>query len=144
MSVNLDISCSSNGEALLIHQVLWPPLLLVLVQLNVLAAHIQVVIFQTTGSMSGQKISVFLLFIFDFILILFSLSRYLYQLALAVDANFRLKRKERGIQDKSLSDGLAFVVQSDTYAKFLNAIPDYNEVLFITFILSLICRSIFL
>lgn len=123
---------------MLIHQVPWPPLHLVLAQLNVLAAHIQVVIFQTTSSMSGQKISVFLLFVFDFILILFSLSRYLYQLALAVDANFRLKCKERGIQDKSLSDGLAYVVQNNTYTKFLSAVPDYNEVLFITFVLYLI------
>ncbi len=127
-----------------IHQVPWPPLHLVLAQLNVLAAHIQVAIFQTTGSMSSKKISVFLLFMFDFILILFSLSRYLYQLALAVDANFCLKRKERGIQDKSLSDGLAYVVQSDTYTKFLDAVPDYNEVLFITIFLYLIYRSIFL
>ncbi len=54
--------------------------------------------------------------------------RYLYQLALAIDANFRLKQKERGIQDKSLSDGLAYIVQSDTYTNFLEAVPDYNEV----------------
>ncbi len=78
--------------------------------------------------MSGLKISVLLLFIFDFILILLSVFRYLYQLALAIDANFRLKRKERGIQDKSLSNGLAYVVQSDTYQNFLKAVPDYNEV----------------
>jgi hypothetical protein len=49
---------------------------------------------------------------------------------LAVDANFRLKRKERGIQDKSLSDGLAYVVQNETYANFLDAVPDYNEVFY--------------
>lgn len=57
--------------------------------------------------------------------------RYLYQLTLAVDANFRLKRKERGIQDKSLSDDLAYIVQSDSYSKFLSAVPDFNEVFFI-------------
>jgi hypothetical protein len=69
------------------------------------------------------------------------LSRYLYQLALAIDANFRLKRKEQGIQDKSLSDGLAYVVQSDTYNKFLTGVPDFNEV-FPIFIASYICQSI--
>ncbi len=47
---------------------------------------------------------------------------------MAIDANFRLKRKERGIQDKSLSDGLAYIVQGDSYSKFLNAVPDFNEV----------------
>ena len=61
-------------------------------------------------------------------MLIFLLFRYLYQLTLAIDANFRLKRKERGIQDKSLSDGLAFIVQSDSYSKFLNAVPDLNEV----------------
>ncbi len=55
-----------------------------------------------------------------------------------MDANFRLKRKERGIQDKSLSDGLAYLVQNETYVNFLKAVPDYNEVfcLFILFLLN--------
>lgn len=59
---------------------------------------------------------------------MYNYNRYLYQLSLAIDANFRLKRKERGIQDKSLSDGLAYVVQADPYTNFLDAVSDFNEV----------------
>ncbi len=90
--------------------------------------------------MFAQKISKLVYFRFLSILI-FILFRYLYQLTLAVDANFRLKRKERGIQDKSLSDGLAYIVQNDTYSKFLNAVPDFNEV-FLILVTSFVSHSV--
>ena len=42
-------------------------------------------------------------------------SRWLYSLFIAMDANFRLKLKSRGIQDPELGSGLAYFVNN---AKF--------------------------
>ena len=44
---------------------------------------------------------------------------WLYCLFLAIDANFRLKLKTRGIKDPELGSGLAYFVEADKFQKHL-------------------------
>jgi hypothetical protein len=48
-----------------------------------------------------------------------SLFRFLYTLFVAVDANFKLKNKERGIEDIELSAGGGCFVDTEPYEKHL-------------------------
>lgn len=54
--------------------------------------------------------------------------RYLYTLFMAVDANFRLKLKNRKLADVSLSPGWGYYVAEDEYKKYLNERVNDNEV----------------
>ena len=47
------------------------------------------------------------------------LCRWLYCLFLAIDANFRLKLKARGIVDPELGTGLAYFVDANKFKKHL-------------------------
>jgi hypothetical protein len=48
-----------------------------------------------------------------------SVARWLYCLFLAIDANFRLKLKARGIKDPELGSGLAYFVDTVKFQKHL-------------------------
>lgn len=50
-----------------------------------------------------------------------------------LDANFRLKSKDRGIEsDPALGSGLAYYVEEDKYQKYLKTCPDQTEVSFLS------------
>jgi hypothetical protein len=53
---------------------------------------------------------------------------YLYTLFLAVDANFKLKRKNRGIEDLELAPGWASFVEEGRYQDHLKKYVDQPEV----------------
>jgi hypothetical protein len=46
--------------------------------------------------------------------------RFLYQLYVAIDANFKLKAKNRGANAVTLSDGYAYIVQETDYTNHLS------------------------
>ena len=50
--------------------------------------------------------------------------RFLYQLYIAIDANFKLKAKNRGAEAVILSDGYAYVVQDTDYSSHLSKNTD--------------------
>ena len=54
--------------------------------------------------------------------------RWLYCLFLAIDANFRLKLKARGIKDPELGSGLAYFVNTATLQKHLKNCAHEDEV----------------
>jgi hypothetical protein len=54
--------------------------------------------------------------------------RFLYQLYVAIDANFKLKAKDRGAKAVMLSDGYAYVVQDTDYDHHLKSAEDMKEV----------------
>jgi hypothetical protein len=57
------------------------------------------------------------------------LYRFLYQLYVAIDANFKLKAKNRGTKAVMLSDGYAYIVQDADYASHLSkSMDDMKEV----------------
>ena len=57
------------------------------------------------------------------------LYRFLYQLYVAIDANFKLKAKNRGADAVVLSDGFAYIVQDADYAAHLSkSTDDKNKV----------------
>ncbi|KAM6501762.1 hypothetical protein JOM56_001739 [Amanita muscaria] len=53
---------------------------------------------------------------------------FLYTLFLAVDANFKLKQKNRGIQDPELYPGWAYFVNEGPYQDFINNYIDQPEI----------------
>ena len=55
-------------------------------------------------------------------------SRYLYTLFLAVDANFKLKRKNRGIDNPELAPGWASFVEETRYQVYIKDYVDQPEV----------------
>ena len=54
--------------------------------------------------------------------------RWLYSLFLAVDANFRLKLKERKIEDPEIGSGWAYFVENDRYIEHVSQTTDDTEV----------------
>jgi hypothetical protein len=56
------------------------------------------------------------------------LSRFLYVLMLSLDANFRLKSKERGIKDVRLGDGYAYLVEEGKFKSHIAASSHAVEV----------------
>lgn len=54
--------------------------------------------------------------------------RYIYTQFLAVDGNFKLRLKERGITDPELAPGWAYFVEEDNYQEFLKDFVDEPEV----------------
>jgi hypothetical protein len=54
--------------------------------------------------------------------------RWLYCLFLAIDANFRLKLKARGIKDPELGSGLAYFVDTVKFQQHLKQHVDEQEV----------------
>jgi len=57
------------------------------------------------------------------------LYRFLYQLYVAIDANFKLKAKNRGTKAVMLSDSYAYIVQDADYASHLSkSMDDMKEV----------------
>lgn len=61
-------------------------------------------------------------------LVLNSLCRFLYTLFLAVDANFKLKGKDRGINDPELALGWASFVEEDRYQEHIAQYVNQPEV----------------
>jgi len=55
--------------------------------------------------------------------------RYLYTQFLALDGNFKLRLKERGINDPELAPGWAYFVEEEKYQAFLKDYMDQPEVL---------------
>jgi hypothetical protein len=56
------------------------------------------------------------------------LNRFLYTLFLAVDANFKLKCKDRGIHDPELAPGWASFVEEGRYQEHIAQYVDQPEV----------------
>ena len=54
--------------------------------------------------------------------------RWLYSLFVAIDANFRLKLKTRGIKDPELGSGLAYFVNAAKFRAHLKSQVDEEEV----------------
>jgi hypothetical protein len=54
--------------------------------------------------------------------------RFLYTLFLAVDANFKLKGKDRGINDPELAPGWASFVEEGRYQEHIMQYVDQTEV----------------
>lgn len=52
----------------------------------------------------------------------------MYVLFLMLDANFRLKLKDRGIKDVQLSPGWGYFVEQSKYEEFIKGIGDQQEV----------------
>ena len=61
---------------------------------------------------------------------------WLYSLFLAIDANFRLKQKQRSIKDPELGQGLAYFVNMAKFQKLLTNSPHKEEVSPFTFLAS--------
>ena len=57
-----------------------------------------------------------------------SFHRWLYCLFLAIDANFRLKLKARGIKDPEVGSGLAYFVDTAKFQQHLKHHADEQEV----------------
>jgi hypothetical protein len=57
--------------------------------------------------------------------------RFLFTLFLAIDANFKLKNKDRGIKDFELDPGLGCYVEHSRYQSHLASHTDQHEVCFI-------------
>lgn len=58
----------------------------------------------------------------------FARLRFLYRLILAIDANFRLKSKQKNSKEVTpLTNGLAYSVQKKDFEEFLNIAPDIHE-----------------
>jgi hypothetical protein len=55
-------------------------------------------------------------------------NRFMYSLLLAIDANFKLKHKNRKFNDVPLADGFAYFVQSEAYMNHLSQHDDPKEV----------------
>jgi hypothetical protein len=53
--------------------------------------------------------------------------RYLYTLSVSLDGNFKLKQKNRDIQDLELGSGLAHFVHRPTYAAYVSENPESND-----------------
>lgn len=56
--------------------------------------------------------------------------KWLYALMLAIDANFRLKNKDRGASNLALSDGLGHYVPTKPYTDYLAKYGYQAEVIF--------------
>jgi KDZ transposase-like protein len=54
--------------------------------------------------------------------------RYIYTQFLAVDGNFKLRLKERGIADPELAPGWAYFVEEEKYQEFIKDFVDEPEV----------------
>ena len=54
--------------------------------------------------------------------------RYIYTQFLAVDGNFKLRLKDRGITDPELAPGWAYFVEEETYQRFIKDFIDQPEV----------------
>ena len=64
------------------------------------------------------------------------LCRFVYTLFLAVDANFKLKGKDRGINDLELAPGWASFVEEDRYQEHIIQYVDQSEACVIELIAS--------
>ena len=60
--------------------------------------------------------------------------RFLYQLYVAIDANFKLKAKNRGAKAVMLSDGYAYFVQDADYVRHLSENTDDMKEVRLTFV----------
>ena len=69
--------------------------------------------------------------------------RFLYQLYVAIDANFKLKAKNRGAKVVKLSDGYAYFMQNADYAHHLSENTDDMKEVRLTLALSLTSDPIF-
>jgi len=58
--------------------------------------------------------------------------RWLYTLFLAVDANFRLTLKDKGLKDIALGPGWAYQVEETRFQNHITSILDQREVTFAT------------
>ena len=55
-------------------------------------------------------------------------SRFIYALFIAVDANFRLKSKDKAANDLSLGSGIAYFVDNGPYKSYLDEVGPQVEV----------------
>jgi hypothetical protein len=71
----------------------------------------------------------------NFVLII---PRFLYTLYLAVDANFKLKGKDRGIDDPELAPGWASFVEEASYQEHIAGYVDQPEVQILPYFVTLV------
>jgi hypothetical protein len=57
--------------------------------------------------------------------------RFIYTQFLAVDGNFKLRLKDRGITDPELAPGWAYFVEEENYQTFIKDFIDETEVYFL-------------
>ena len=87
--------------------------------LNARLVLIRVEIFLKTGIRLLRIISTCLTFFPAFLRLSKLFPRWLYRYFLAVDANFRLKLKNRGINDPEIGTGWSYFVESEEYNKHI-------------------------
>jgi hypothetical protein len=61
---------------------------------------------------------------------------YIYTQFLAVDGNFKLRLKDRGISDPELAPGWAYFVEEENYQAFIKDFVDEPEVWYLLIVLS--------
>jgi hypothetical protein len=71
--------------------------------------------------------------LFSWLSYLFCYSRFLYTLYIAIDGNFKLKGKERGLQDVELMPGWGAYVPEAEYKSHIANYVDQPEVRVLTF-----------
>lgn len=76
----------------------------------------------------GERFISFVSTLIEFYDLLPDISSHLYILYLAVDANFKLKGKDRGIQDPELGPGWGLFVEETRYQQHLANYIDQPEV----------------
>ena len=94
-------------------------------QSNVLLAYILIAICLLIGILEVHKHilnNLFLIIITDLVY------KYIYTQFLAVDGNFKLQLKDRGITDPELAPGWAYFVEEEKYQDFIKDFVDQPEV----------------
>jgi hypothetical protein len=66
--------------------------------------------------------------------------RYIYTQFLAVDGNFKLRLKDRGITDPELAPGWAYFVEEENYQEFIKDYIDQPEVYLLVVLSSCITK----
>ena len=64
--------------------------------------------------------------------------RYIYTQFLAVDGNFKLWLKDRGIRNPELAPGWAYFVKEKNYQSFIKEYVDESEVYFQVYVLLIV------
>ena len=98
--------------------------------MNVLLAYILIAICLLIGILEVHKHilnNLFLIIITDLV------HKYIYTQFLAVDGNFKLQLKDRGITDPELAPGWAYFVEEENYQSFIKDFVDKPEIYLLLF-----------
>jgi hypothetical protein len=123
-----DISKCSSVLAVAMTQPVWKVLQRASSSLSVLPVHTLDAICRTIGSKCQQHFGMSFALIWPYGESLTACISFLYTLFLAIDANFKLKGKDRGIDDIELAPGWGCFVEEKRYQEHLAQYVDQPEV----------------